>query len=128
MTGAASRSTRIYAFVYLFCALFGQQIVAGDQCGDDTLIADGAAARQIDTCQNNLLRLLEKGNAISMAARVLATANTFSAMVRHRAYRASMPTEKTLSILAKSKRKYDAQVVQALEKVFQSALGEKIIG
>lgn len=69
-----------------------------------------------------------KDDAISVSARVLAVTNAFCAMVRPRAYRSSMTAEKALSILAQSEGKYDTEVVQALEKVVQSALGEKILG
>lgn len=68
-----------------------------------------------------------KAEAITVPARLLAVVNAFCAMVRPRAYRDSMPPDKALSILAQARDKYDQNVVQALEKVVQSSLGEKIL-
>ena len=68
-----------------------------------------------------------KAEAITMPARVLAVVNAFCAMVKPRAYRESLPPEQALSILAQAQAKYDQNVVQALEKVVRSPLGEKIL-
>jgi len=68
-----------------------------------------------------------KAEAITMPARVLAVVNAFCAMVKPRAYRDSLPPEQALSILAQAQAKYDQNVVQALEKVVRSPLGEKIL-
>lgn len=68
-----------------------------------------------------------KGEAISLPARVLGTVNSFCAMVEPRAYRGARPPAEALTILRDSGPAYDQQVVAALAKVVQSALGEKLL-
>ena len=67
------------------------------------------------------------GDDISMAARVLAVANAFTAMARPRSYRAAMPVEKVLGILTQDSAQYDPSVVETLRKVLQTPAGEKIV-
>lgn len=69
-----------------------------------------------------------KAQDITIQARVLAAANAFCAMVKPRSYRDPMPPDKALSILTQAEEKYDQEVIQALEKVVQSPVGEKILG
>lgn len=64
---------------------------------------------------------------IDVPARVLAVANAFTAMARPRSYRPALPVEKVLSILEQDVDQYDAEVVDALRKVLNTPVGEKIV-
>ena len=67
------------------------------------------------------------GDQIGMVPRVLAVANAFTAMARPRSYRAAIPVEQVLSILAKDSADYDPVVVDALRRVMETPVGEKIV-
>lgn len=64
---------------------------------------------------------------ISIAARVLAVANAFTAMARPRSYRSAMPVADVLTILGKQGDAYDAKVVEALETVLKTPAGERLV-
>jgi PAS domain S-box-containing protein len=68
-----------------------------------------------------------KGDEIGLPARILAVVNSFCAMVGPRAYRAARSTDETLEIIKASDGTYDQRVVNALEAVVQSAIGEKFL-
>ncbi len=63
------------------------------------------------------------GEAIGFNVRLLAVANTFCALMRLRSYRMVHSVEDSLAILAIVPAKYDAQVLQALRALLESAEG-----
>ena len=68
-----------------------------------------------------------KGEAIVRSARVLGVVNSFCAMAEPRAYRSARPAAEILRILHEAGAAYDQEVVSALEKVVNSAAGEKLL-
>ncbi|MFV0421890.1 HD domain-containing phosphohydrolase [Oleidesulfovibrio sp.] len=67
------------------------------------------------------------GESISLPARILAVTNTFCAMVRPRSYRPAVPLSETLGVLKKMTDKYDAEVIDRLCSVVESAKGERLL-
>lgn len=67
------------------------------------------------------------GDDIGMASRVLAVANAFTAMARPRSYRAAIPVQQALSFLMQGSSEYDPAVVEALRRVLETPVGEKIV-
>lgn len=66
-----------------------------------------------------------KGDQICLNARILAVANTFCALVRPRSYRTAHGMERALAILNETPRKYDPQVVRALQGFLQTGQGRE---
>lgn len=67
------------------------------------------------------------GDEISFAARILGVCDVFCARVEPRSYRAGIPPEEALEILAEMPERYDADVVCALKEVVLSVAGEKLL-
>lgn len=67
------------------------------------------------------------GDEISMHARVLAVANSFTAMAKPRSYRAALPVEEAVAILEKQSDSYDPEVVAALKQVISTPAGERLV-
>jgi PAS domain S-box-containing protein len=67
------------------------------------------------------------GEEILLPAQVLAIANAFCAMVKPRAYRPSIPAQEAIDHLKAAEEKYAGRIVAALERVAQSAQGEKLL-
>jgi HD-GYP domain len=68
-----------------------------------------------------------KGNEVSMLARILGVANTFSALVKKRSYRKAKTAKQAVEILRQSTSRYDATVIRALEAVVESSNGQRIM-
>ena len=68
-----------------------------------------------------------KGDHICFNARILAVANTFCALVRPRSYRMAHSMERALAILNETPRKYDPQVVRALQGFLQTGQGREFL-
>jgi PAS domain S-box-containing protein len=68
-----------------------------------------------------------KGEEILLPAQVLAIANAFCAMVKPRAYRPPIPAQEAIDYLKLAEEKYAGHIVAALERVAQSAQGEKLL-
>ncbi|MDD3312457.1 HD domain-containing phosphohydrolase [Pseudodesulfovibrio sp.] len=68
-----------------------------------------------------------KGNEVSMLARILGVANTFSALVKKRSYRKAKTAWEAIDVLRQSTGRYDATVIRALEAVVESASGQHIM-
>jgi len=68
-----------------------------------------------------------KGKEVSMLARILGVANTFSALVKKRSYRKAKTAHQAVDILRQSTDRYDATVIRALEAVVESANGQRIM-
>ncbi|MBI9080934.1 MAG: PAS sensor protein [Pseudodesulfovibrio sp.] len=68
-----------------------------------------------------------KGNEVSMLARILGVANTFSALVKKRSYRKAKTAKQAVEILRKSTGRYDETVLRALEAVVESSHGRSIM-
>ena len=66
-----------------------------------------------------------KGDQICLNARILAVANTFCALVRPRSYRMAHGMERAMAILNETPRKYDPQVVRALQGFLQTGQGRE---
>lgn len=66
-----------------------------------------------------------KGDQICLNARILAVANTFCALVRPRSYRMAHGMERAMEILNETPRKYDPQVVRALQGFLQTGQGRE---
>jgi PAS domain S-box-containing protein len=64
---------------------------------------------------------------ISEPARILATVNSFCAMVRPRSYRSSYPPEEIFNIMEQAEQHYDLRVVTALKEIANSPIGEKLL-
>ncbi|MEF2230240.1 MAG: HD domain-containing phosphohydrolase [Pseudodesulfovibrio sp.] len=68
-----------------------------------------------------------KGKEVSMLARILGVANTFSALVKKRSYRKAKTARQAVDILRQSTGRYDATVIRALEAVVESGNGMHIM-
>ncbi len=68
-----------------------------------------------------------KGDEIGLYGRVLSIINTFSAMVSPRAFRASLPVDKALSILRENATAYDQDIVEKLAEVMRSSEGSQAV-
>ena len=68
-----------------------------------------------------------KGNEVSVLARILGVANTFSALVKKRSYRKAKTARQAVDILRQSTGRYDATVIRALEAVVESSSGQRIM-
>jgi len=68
-----------------------------------------------------------KGDDVSMLARILGVANTFSALVKKRSYRKAKTAKQAVEILQQSTGRYDATVIRALEAVVESTHGQAIM-
>ena len=67
-----------------------------------------------------------RGNEITPAARILGIADSFDAMTSNRSYRAAMPVENAVHLIAEEREtKYDPQIVDALSHL---VLNEEIEG
>jgi len=67
------------------------------------------------------------GDEISLAARILSVCDVFCARVEPRSYRAGIPTEHALEILAEIPDRYDGRIVSALAEAVRSVVGEKLL-
>jgi len=68
-----------------------------------------------------------KNDDIHPAARILAVANSFCAMIRPRSYRSALPPEKAVEILEGENAKYSREVLDALHSVLSSAEGDRLL-
>ena len=68
-----------------------------------------------------------KGEQICFNARILAVANTFCALLRPRSYRMAHTVEQAMAILNETPRKYDPQVVRALQGFLQTGQGRDFL-
>ena len=68
-----------------------------------------------------------KGGEIVANARILAVANTFCALLRPRSYRMAHTVEQAMAILNETPRKYDPQVVRALQGFLQTGQGRDFL-
>ena len=68
-----------------------------------------------------------KGDEVSVLARILGVANTFSALVKKRSYRKAKTARQAVDILRQSEGRYDATVIRALEAVVESSSGQHIM-
>lgn len=68
-----------------------------------------------------------KYDEIILPARILSALNVFCAMIRPRAYRGAKEPMQALEILSSDATKFDAAVVEALEKVMKTPAGEKLM-
>lgn len=67
-----------------------------------------------------------KGEEIPLGARIIAVADVFEALTAQRHYRHPMPAEEALKIIRGGAGKdFDPQVVEAFERVFQKAFGQR---
>ncbi len=69
---------------------------------------------------------LEEGEIV-LSARILGVVNSFCAMVQPRAYRGAREVAEALSILVEGDGFYDRKVVEALQEVVHSSIGEKLL-
>jgi HD-GYP domain-containing protein (c-di-GMP phosphodiesterase class II) len=67
------------------------------------------------------------GDAISIHARVLAVANTFTAMARPRAYRPACLVAEIISIMEMQSGHYDPDVIAALKIIIATPEGERLV-
>lgn len=68
-----------------------------------------------------------KGDEVSMPARILGVANTFSALVMQRSYRKAKTANQAVEILWKTTDRYDETVIRALEAVVESSRGKTVL-
>ena len=69
-----------------------------------------------------------KGREVSRLARILGVVNTFSALVKNRAYRKAKSAQEAVDILqSQADKKFDATVIESLEAVIRTPRGREIL-
>ncbi|SHN65496.1 HD-GYP domain-containing protein [Desulfovibrio litoralis] len=66
------------------------------------------------------------GGNIGIHARILAIANTFTAMARPRSYRSAIPVSDVISFLEAHPESYDINIVSVLKDILKTPTGERI--